>query len=362
MVVVAPASYHKALRDFVKYRSEQRPVELVALETILNESPGVDDPERLKRWLFEAWKSRGVRYVLLVGDATVVPVRYMMLDQGTKPAFDRLFYPSDLYYADVARHDGSFDDWNANNEGFHASYFGEVNGETQKHDPINFDKIDFRPELAVGRWPVDSLEEVKLVAEKTIRTDRQVVSGKGEGLRRSVFVWVPGWVDARKQMERWAKSLPKGWSAASIYGGGSKKVVNQLNRGASLVFHVGRGTDDGWADSLSSRALPELRNADRLPVVLSAGCSTARFANLPPYEPYEDIHGGSHKGSDRGEVFDGPPPPPYPYARGLFNHYSRLGYLELARRWSGKTRAGRLRTLVLIPAANLAGSPCSKGS
>ena len=73
MVVVAPASYHKALRDFVKYRSEQRPVELVALETILKESPGVDDPEKLKRWLFEAWKSRGVRYVLLVGDAESCP-------------------------------------------------------------------------------------------------------------------------------------------------------------------------------------------------------------------------------------------------------------------------------------------------
>ena len=242
----------------------------------------------------------------------------------TKPAFDTAFYPSDLYYADVAHRDGSFDDWNSNKEGFHAGYFGEVHGETHKNDPINFDRIDYRPELAVGRWPVNSLEELKLVAEKTIRTDRQVVSGQGEGLRRSVFVWVPGWVDARKQMERRAKGLPKGWSAASIHDGGSKEVVNQLDRGASLVFHVGHGSDDGWADSLSSRALPKLKNADRLPVVLSAGCSTARFANLPPYEPYEDIHRGHHKGSDHGEVFDGPPPPPFPYARGLFNH-SGLG-------------------------------------
>jgi hypothetical protein len=354
MVVVAPASFHKALRDFVKYRSEQRPVELVALETILKESPGVDDPEKLKRWLFEAWKSRGVRFVLLVGDADVLPVRYMRLDRGTKPALDTAFYPTDLYYADVAKRDGTFDDWNANKGGFQASDLGEVHGETEKHDPIDLDKVDFRPELAVGRWPVESPEQVKLVAEKTIRTDRQVVSGQGEGLRRSVFVWVPGWVDARKQMERWSQSLPKGWSAARIQSGGSKEVVKQLNRGASLVFHVGPGTDDGWADSLSERALPELRNADRLPVVLSAGCSTARFANLPPYEGYQDIHGVQHKGSDRGGVFDGPPPPPLPYAKGFFNHYSRRGYLEMGAKMVRQNRGGAVAYI----GPNTGGQPC----
>lgn len=340
MVVVAPARYHKALRDYVKYRSEQRPVELAALEMILKKSPGVDHPEKLKRWLFEAWKSRGIRYALLVGDADVLPVRYMRLDRGTKPALDTSYYPTDLYYADVARRDGSFDDWNTNKEGFHVSDGVQVNAETPKQDPINLDKIDFRPELAVGRWPVNPLEDVKLVAEKTIRTDRQVVAGQGEGLRRSVFVWVPGWVDARKPMVRWAQGLPKGWSAANIDGGGSKPVINQLNRGASLVFHVGPGSDDAWADSLGSRALPELKNADRLPVVLSAGCSTARFANLPPYEVYQDIRGRGHIGSNRGEIFNGPPPPPMPYAVDLYNHYSKWGYLEMGAKMVRENKGG----------------------
>ena len=127
----------------------------------------------------QQWKEHQLRYVLLVGDADLVPVRYMVLDRVTPHAFDYAFYPSDLYYADVARRDGSFDDWNARKDGFHAHYFGEVRGEKNKNDPINFDRIDYRPELAVGRWPVDSDAEVRIVAEKTMAEDRAARSGKG---------------------------------------------------------------------------------------------------------------------------------------------------------------------------------------
>ena len=93
-------------------------MESAVLEDVLAQSPGVDDPEKLKRFLYQAWHERQVHYVLLVGDSEVMPVRYMVLDRVEPPAFDYAFYPCDLYYADVAKDDGSFDDWNANKEGF----------------------------------------------------------------------------------------------------------------------------------------------------------------------------------------------------------------------------------------------------
>jgi hypothetical protein len=52
---------------------------------------------------------------------------------------------------------------------------------------------------------------------------------------------------------------------------------------------------------------------------MSAGCSTARFAALPPYEPYRDVDGHDHTGSDNGERFTSPPPPPACYQTGAFN-------------------------------------------
>src|SRR5262249_39843171 len=88
MVIVAPDRFHGQLKRFHSYRATQRPTELVSLQSILKSTPGVDDPERLKRWLYQAWKERAVRYVLLVGDADLVPVRYMVLDRVTPAAFD----------------------------------------------------------------------------------------------------------------------------------------------------------------------------------------------------------------------------------------------------------------------------------
>ena len=355
MAIVAPERFHKALEKFEAYRAKQRPTKLASLESILRTTEGTDDPERLKRWLYQEWKEKRLRYVLLVGDADIIPVRYMVLDRATPAAFDYAFYPSDLYYADVARRDETFDDWNARKDGFHGKYFGEVRGEKNKKDAINFDQIDYRAELAVGRWPVDSVAEVELVAEKTMAQDRANLAVRGKAVPSAAFVYVPGWVDARKQMDRWSNELPKGWKSSKMYGGGPKSelpderhLTRLLNEGASLVFHVGHGEDNAWVHSLNVGSLQRLQNAGRLPVVLSAGCSTARFATLPPYEAYEDIDGARHKGTNSGEVFSSPPPPPSPYPRGKYNN-TGLGELMVRRGMTGA---------VAYIGCNTGGQPC----
>ena len=172
LVVVAPERFAKTLAQYVAHRAQELPCRLLLLEPALEGEQGRDDAERLKRRLFDEWRERGARYVLLVGDADVLPVRYMVLDRNTAAAFDYAFYPSDLYYGDVARADGTFDDWNAAADDFHAGYFGEVRGEHNKTDPINFDRVDYRPELAVGRWPVSDEEELRRIVRKTIAHDR----------------------------------------------------------------------------------------------------------------------------------------------------------------------------------------------
>lgn len=60
----------------------------------------------------------------------------------------------------------------------------------------------------------------------------------------------------------------------------------------------------------------QVQNAQRLPVVISAGCGTAKLSPEAPYERYVDIHGVTHKGTKAGEVFADYPPPPSPYQQG----------------------------------------------
>lgn len=350
LLIVAPQSLADGLKDFVAFKQERLPTELATLEDVLEKSEGVDDAEKVKRYLFERWSLGEVEYVLLVGDADVMPVRYMVLDRNTEPAFNYAFYPSDLYYADVARQDGSFESWNAQAEGFHAGYFGEVRGEHFKEDPINFDAVDYRPELGVGRWPVSTPEGVALVAAKTMRYERSVeaartaIEKRSNGAAASAadesaptqktwpakagLVMVGGWIDARPQFEQLRGMLDKRFKVERrYYEGGAyqvpepsaEQIVGLLNEGVGLLVHAGHGSDDSWDQCIATAHLPQLENADRLAVVMSAGCSTARFATLPPYEAYEDVHGVEHAGTNSGEVFSQPPPAPAVYARGRYN-------------------------------------------
>jgi hypothetical protein len=102
LVVVAPSEFQASLAEFLAHKAKQLPTECVALEDVLKGQTGVDDPEKLKRFLFQRWRDDRLGYVLLVGDVDVMPVRYMVLDRVTPAAFDYAFYPSDLYYADQA--------------------------------------------------------------------------------------------------------------------------------------------------------------------------------------------------------------------------------------------------------------------
>jgi hypothetical protein len=330
LFVVAPESFHKPLAAFIEHKKKRLPTELIALEEVLKDTPGVDDPERLKRYLYSAWKNRNLGYVLLVGDVDVMPVRYMVLDRATPAAFDYAFYPSDLYYSDLAKQDGSFDDWNASKEGFHAHYFGEVRGEKNKKDPINFDQVDYRPDVAVGRWPVSKPEELAVVAAKTIRYEEAIDKGKHPGARRAAVFHVAGWVDVRDRMDKLPDALPSGWKADRYLfrdnnprfktpAPDEPNLLAALNAGFGLVIHAGHGSENTWEGCLSVGALQRVKNADRLPVMLSAGCSTAYFAPLAPYDGYVDIHGKEHKGTNAGEVFKAPPPAPAPYQKGKYN-------------------------------------------
>lgn len=330
MVVVAPQAFHAALREFISYKDQLLPTELVSLERILKTTPGADDPEKLKRFLYNRWRNEHLGYALLVGDVDVLPVRFMVLDRVTPAAFDYAFYPSDLYYSDLAKADGSFEDWNARRDSFHAGYFGEVRGEKNKQDPINYDEVDYRPELAVGRWPVSTPEEARRVATKSMAHERMVIGDAGPGIHRVAFLAVGGWVDSRHLLDGLADKMAGSWQVEKRYFKGdnepedilppnNKQVRGLYLDGVGLVVHTGHGASDAWDQCFSVRDLDTLTNCPGLPVVISAGCSTAYFAPLPPYDGYVDVDGGEHVGTDRGEKFDAPPPPPAPYQRGRFN-------------------------------------------
>src|SRR5262245_18533631 len=103
LLIVAPQSFHSALKEFAAHKQKLLPTELISLDEILRQTSGPDDSEKLKRFLYQQWQSHNLGYALLVCDVDVMPVSFMVLDRVTPAAFDYAFYPSDLYYADLAR-------------------------------------------------------------------------------------------------------------------------------------------------------------------------------------------------------------------------------------------------------------------
>jgi hypothetical protein len=344
LLVIAPTALHPGLQEFITHKQTLLPTELLSLESILQKTSGTDDPEKLKRFLYDEWRGRGLGYALLVGDVDVLPVRFMVLDRVTPEAFDYAFYPSDLYYSDLAKADGSFDDWNASRDSFHAGYFGEVRGEKNKEDPINFDRVDYRPDIAVGRWPVSTPEAARLVAAKTIAYEQNVLANTNPGLQQAAFFAVDGWVDSRDLMDRLAAKLTNTWQVEKRFYSDARRsgtpapnhdsLRNLFNAGLGLAVHSGHGEADSWVKCFSLNDLDLLTNTTTLPIIMSAGCSTAHFAPLPPYEAYVDAAGTPHAGTYHKEVFNAPPPPPNPYQTGRFNP-TGLGEHVLKRGTSG---------------------------
>ncbi len=320
LMVICPADWVKSMEPYVQAREPFFRVRCLALEDLLAGNEGADAPERIKRLLHRAWQREGLRYALLVGDADTFPVRWMVLDRVTEPAYHYAFYASDLYYADLAKTDGSFEDWNAQRDGFHGTYYGEVRGEHFKTDTINYDAISYVPEIAVGRWPVSTVGELQAVIAKTLEWERTP-----RATPRALIAHADGWVDERERLGKLATALSNaGWEVERQFFGGEtmqptpQSVRDSILAGKELVLHAGHGNGESWDRCLGPAEREALAVASP-GIFMSVGCGTGRFAVEPPYEPYLDLNGILHRGTNAGQVFTAEPPAPAPLQPGRLN-------------------------------------------
>ncbi len=124
---------------------------------------GVDDAERIKVAIADYQRFAGIKYVMLVGDASHFPVRYAITDHDNENNHGGwTFIPSDYYYADLYQPGGrALNTWDANRDG----YFGELDTQDSP-DGMNVDGAGLAPTLAVGRVPAASAAEVTTYVNK----------------------------------------------------------------------------------------------------------------------------------------------------------------------------------------------------
>ena len=167
LLIITPEEFMPALIPLRDHKNATgTPTEIITLEDIYRDYRGADEPESIKMAISHYENYNSIKYVMLVGDVDKFPVRWVAYAEPDQPENINYYFPSDLYYADLYNA-GAFDNWDYNADGFYGEHLiNDLCGA----DPfsVNVDHVDFHPDVAVGRVPASSMEEVESYVAKVI--------------------------------------------------------------------------------------------------------------------------------------------------------------------------------------------------
>ncbi len=168
MVIIAPSAFSTALQPLIEHKNTYGiETTIKTMEDIYSEYNGLDKAEQVKYFIKDALEQWNIKYVLLVGGlkSTIyakprdnvnigasgwyIPVRYSNVLEGGDPGF-----PTDLYYEDIYKEGGAFENWDSDGDGTLAEWPDDIS--------------DLLPDVAVGRLAISDTKEVQDVVNKII--------------------------------------------------------------------------------------------------------------------------------------------------------------------------------------------------
>jgi len=266
---------------------------------------GRDLQERIKVAISDYKQNYDIKYVMLVGDCDKCPVRYikaLTTEWGIK------YYPSDLYYADLYDNYGNFDDWDGGDPPYGGNgYFGEMDFHGfSEHDlsKLNLDKIDGYPDVAVGRIPASTVQEVTTYVNKVISYEINALLS--DWFNRALWV-VDNAFGAPPKKDRLDIYLPNHYITKAYNAPGwntwtrdqrAQYINDMINEGLGFVNYFGHGNRFTWAGIYDQyppyNDMAYLTNSDMLPVIFAVSCYTGRFHFDLDY--YQDVDGNEWNG------------------------------------------------------------------
>lgn len=257
LLIVTTAELAPGLTDLVEARQAQGLTAALVDIAAINDEFGYGEatPEAIQAFVTYAYHSwtRPPRYLFLVGEATTDPRGYLArAPQNSAPL------PHNLILSPLTP--------------------VEFGGETVSDARLVDVDGDQRPDLAVGRWPVDSLRDVKGLTARTLAYEA------GTAAAKAVFTYdgtSAEFADFTRQLLTQAQ-FPE--QSADILAGPSAETVSQRwNAGAWLVSYVGHGSQQLWGkdEVFSVDSVKQLDKSEAPPIVLQFTCLSGQFAD--PY-------------------------------------------------------------------------------
>jgi|GEM_PF-5421436 len=308
------------------------PTEVLTLEQIERDywTRGCDQPERVKWAIYDRVIEEGVRYVMLVGDVGLFPVRYIYrgyLQDGRIGYYDDperdnygdvwygyVFEPNDMYYANLF-HEGDperlFDNWDGDRDRF----YGETYRDNYQHD-----RISIVPDVAVGRIPCQTLTEFLRYLRKAGQFEQRL----GESERINSVLIAEGVWNKKRDAEYYTDRFGSGWECSFLFTTSTEGMPWQgymEDRGASspvdipaeaisdfvderhphFLVYRGHGDPGNWQEfNFNLDAAHNLSNGDGPSIVIaSVSCETGQFASMVSFSEPPDfpVTAGSNRSS-----------------------------------------------------------------
>ncbi len=296
MLIITTEEFADLVQPLVEHKNNNGIQTIVdTVENIYPTYDGRDDPEDIKLRIKDAIEEWGIEYVLLVGgrDGQTlkwhIPSRTTHNDDGWEAGYD-----SDLYYADIYKIEGEevvFEDWDSDGDDIFAEFglFG--------------DKMDYYPDVTIGRLPVRSAKEVTNTVNKIIEYETTADDSwfkKGVVISGDTFPpsrgGSPGWWEGELEtgvtadlleadgfdVEKLWLSIPGAWESA-------EDVITAISAGAGFLHFAGHSNPASWGnhppddedhvfvDGIAIWDMPKFTNSGQYPIVVLGGCHSAQF-------------------------------------------------------------------------------------
>jgi hypothetical protein len=253
-LVIGPPDLLEAVRTLSEYRQKQGLVVLQApLAAVFDQfGDGFPEPEAIQRFLqsTRGWV-RSPRSVLLLGDASYDPIGYM-----APPEANRL--PTVLVYT-------------------------QYGGETGSDLPLADLDGDHRPDVAIGRMPARTPEQVKVLVEKIIHFEANLQPAKNW---RLLAVADGQEAQFAQQAGDFLALFPENTTQTTYFPPAgavqaAAQVQQTFNQGIDLVTYIGHGSVNMWGKDriFSNEDAAKLTNRERQPVLLQFTCLTGLFTH-----------------------------------------------------------------------------------
>jgi len=291
MVIIAPDSFSDSLQPLIDHKN------LVGIQTFVKTTEdiystyeGRDKPEQIKYCIKDMIETYEIGYVLLVGGRIgqsfqwFIPPRYSHVDDG----FMHKEFLSDLYYADIYKENGEFDDWDSNgNNVFSEWYVDEYEAR---------DIMDLKPDVALGRLACRNEEEVETVVNKIIEYEQNTFGQPW--FQNALFIGGdtnPGVGDPFPYEGEadctYTAQLLDDFSITTLFVSdgsltGYHDVISAFNNGNGFVLFHGHGLQTGlFTHTVEGERLPlfhtdnisELHNTGMYPIMVVGCCVTTEF-------------------------------------------------------------------------------------